>query len=234
MKITKIDTIYQLTFIPRAFPVNAYLVEEDDSLTLVDAALPYSYKGILKASEKIGKPITRILLTHAHSDHIGALLKLKKALPEAKLYISKRENRILMGDLSLDEDEPKGEIKGGIPKKNFMSADILLEEGDTIGSLAAISAPGHTPGLMCFLDKRNNFLITGDAFQLRGGIAVSGTMVPLFPFPALATWDKCLSVKSAEKLLKLKPALLACGHGKMLRNPSEAMAQAIKSAKQNL
>ncbi|MES9793628.1 MBL fold metallo-hydrolase, partial [Priestia megaterium] len=38
--------LYQLTFLPRFFPVNCYLVEEKDSLTLIDAALPYSASGI--------------------------------------------------------------------------------------------------------------------------------------------------------------------------------------------
>ena len=52
-------------------------MEEEAGLTLIDAALPYSAKGILQA-EKIGKPITKIVLTHAHDDHIGALDALKK------------------------------------------------------------------------------------------------------------------------------------------------------------
>ena len=36
--------------------------------------------------------------------------------------------------------------------------------------------PGHTPGSMSFLDIRNKALIVGDAFQTRGGTAVSGQM----------------------------------------------------------
>lgn len=74
MRIVRKHTIFQLTFLPRLFPVNCYLVDEPDGLTLIDAALPYSAKGILKAAETIGKPITRILLTHAHQDHVGPLM----------------------------------------------------------------------------------------------------------------------------------------------------------------
>jgi len=59
-----------------------YLVEEHDGLTLGDAALPYSVKGILQAARQIGKPITRIVLTHAHANHVGALDALKRALPD--------------------------------------------------------------------------------------------------------------------------------------------------------
>lgn len=77
MKVTKIGFVSG-GFYAEIFPVNCYLVEEESELTLVDAALPFSVKGILKAAESIGKPITRIVLTHAHGDHIGALDGLKK------------------------------------------------------------------------------------------------------------------------------------------------------------
>jgi Zn-dependent hydrolases, including glyoxylases len=235
MKITREQSVYQLAFLPRLFPVNAYFVEEEDSLTLIDAAMPFSVKGILKAAETIGKPIARIVLTHAHGDHIGALDGLKAALPDAKVYISARDARLLAGDSTLDPGEA-GPIKGSIPKPGSIRTkpDVLLREGDRIGSLQAISTPGHTPGSMSFLDTRNRALIVGDAFQLRGGIAVSGQTRPLFPFPAMATWSKEASLASALKLQQLNPSLLAVGHGSMLANPQEAISRAIETAKRNL
>lgn len=90
MKITQIGKIYQLTFMPNFFPVNCYLIEEENGLTLIDAALPYSYKKILEAAKEIGKDITKILLTHAHDDHVGALDALKKLMPHVPIYICKR------------------------------------------------------------------------------------------------------------------------------------------------
>jgi glyoxylase-like metal-dependent hydrolase (beta-lactamase superfamily II) len=56
---------------------------EEKSLTLIDIAMPNNEADILKAAHEIGKPITRIVLTHAHGDHIGALDALKKQLPDA-------------------------------------------------------------------------------------------------------------------------------------------------------
>ncbi len=232
MKMTQKGSLYQLSFMPRMFPVNCYFVEEEDGLTLIDAAMPYSGKAILQAASRIGKPIRRLVLTHAHGDHIGALGKLKEALPEAKVYISRRDARLLAGDRSLDPDEPAAPIRGGVPKpgKVRIRPDVLLEDGNRIGSLLAVAAPGHTPGSMAFYDVRSGALIAGDAMQTRGGIAVSGQLKPAFPFPAWATWSGVKALESARRLRNLKPALLAAGHGRMLENPLAAMDRAIGEA----
>ncbi|WP_058302237.1 MBL fold metallo-hydrolase [Gorillibacterium timonense] len=230
MRIRHKHSLYQLTFLPRFFPVNSYFVEEADGLTLIDAALPYSAKGILRAAEHIGKPISRIVLTHAHGDHLGALDALKLQLPHVPVYLSARDVRLLDGDLSLDADEPGTPIRGDIPKKLQTRPDVLLHDGDRLGSLLTVSAPGHTPGSMAFLDTRNQTLIAGDAFQLRGGIAVSGQLRITFPFPAMATWNADRALATARKLADLQPTLLAVGHGSLLEQPTAAMEQAIRTA----
>jgi glyoxylase-like metal-dependent hydrolase (beta-lactamase superfamily II) len=234
MKMTQIDKVYQLTFLPRMFPVNCYFVEEDDGMTLIDAALPFSKKDILLAAEQIGKPITRIVLTHAHGDHVGALDALKEAMPGVPVHISVRDSRLLAGDTSLDPEEPNTPIRGGVPKALKTRADVLLQDGDRIGSLQAIAVPGHTPGSMAFLDTRSGALIAGDAMQTRGGVAVSGHFMPLFPFPAFATWNKQAALDSARKLRDCRPSLLAVGHGRMLTDPLAAMNKAIEAAENKL
>ncbi|SDX39575.1 Glyoxylase, beta-lactamase superfamily II [Marininema mesophilum] len=233
MRIQREMSVIQLTFLPRLFPVNCYLVEEEDGLTLIDTALPYSAKGILKAAKQMGKSILRICLTHAHSDHVGSLDTLKKALPHAPVYISHREARLLSGDRTLDEDEPKTPIQGGFTTLTT-TPDILLQEGTRIGSLLAIATPGHTPGSMAFIDTRNDAMIVGDAFHTRGGMAVSGTLRPLFPFPALATWNKEKAVESARHIRECTPSLLASGHGQMLKQPLVAIDHAISQATAHL
>lgn len=106
----------RLSFLPRLFPVNVYLVEEEDGLTLIDAGMPFSYKGILKAAGSLGKPITRIILTHAHGDHVGALDRLHEALPDAEVCISSRDALLLKGDASLLPHEPQTPVRGSVPK----------------------------------------------------------------------------------------------------------------------
>jgi glyoxylase-like metal-dependent hydrolase (beta-lactamase superfamily II) len=230
MRIRQYGTVYQLTFLPRAFPINCYLVEEDAELTLIDAGMPFSSKGILQAAEKIGKPITRIVLTHAHEDHVGALDALKQAIPDVKVFISKRDALLLAGNKTLQPGEPQSSIRGGVPKSVKTTPDILLEDGDRIGSLQAIATPGHTPGHMAFIDVRNKAVIAGDAMQTRGGVAVSGQVKWLFPFPAMATWNKQSALESVRKLRVLTPSLLAVGHGNVITNPLTALDLAIDQA----
>lgn len=232
MRITTIQQVTQVSFLPRLFPINVYLVEEEDGLTLIDAGMPFSLKGIQKAAARLGKPIVRIVLTHAHGDHIGALDGLKAALPQVKTYISRRDQALLAGNKDLEPGEPQEPVRGDIPAAGKVTTkpDVLLEDGDRIGSLLAIASPGHTPGHMAFMDTRSGILIAGDAFQTRAGLAVSGHMKPLFPFPAMATWSKATSVASAKRLTELSPTWLAVGHGNMMPDPVNKMALAVTQA----
>lgn len=231
MKITRYsDDLIQLT---QFNFVNCYLVREDDGFTLIDASVSGQGPKIIKAAEKLGFPIRRILLTHAHVDHVGALDALHEALPDAQVGISERDARFLRGDMSLDPTEPQDKLRGGYPLCTT-KPDLLLHEGDRVGSLEVIATPGHTPGQIAFLDTRNRALIAGDAFQTMGGVAVSGTFVPLFPLPAFATWHKGLALESARKLLALQPSVLAIGHGRLLKQPQQAMERAIAVAQRSL
>lgn len=210
------------------FPVNCYFVDEGEELTLIDTALPFSYKKILAFAGKVKKPITKIILSHAHGDHIGSLDALKERVPSAKVYISARDARILGGDYTIDKEEEPFILKGDLPKNIKTKPDILINEGDHIGSLTCISLPGHTPGSFGFLDKRDNSLIVGDAFHTRGGLAVSGQFRALFPFPAMATWNKEKALNSAKKILPLNISILATGHGNLLENAHASIESLLK------
>ena len=227
MKITRYgDHLIQLT---RLTVVNVYLVREDDGFTLVDTGMPGSANGILKAAAEFGLPIRRILLTHAHSDHVASVDALHAALPEAEVLASARSARFLAGDMSLDPDEPQDKLRGGYTHIETRPTRTL-QPGDHVGSLQVIAAPGHTPGQIALLDTRDRSLIAGDAFQTKGGIAVAGTLRLLFPLPAMATWHKPTALQTARALHDLKPSRLAVGHGKVLENPLGAMREAIRAA----
>lgn len=227
------QSLTQLTRLPRVFPVNCYLVSEDDGLTLVDTALGGSAPAILAAAAKLGRPIRRIALTHAHSDHVGALDALHALLPDAEVLISARDARFLAGDNRLDAGEGSPKLRGSFTRCTTVPTR-LLAPGDRVGSLEAIASPGHTPGHLAFFDTRDGTLIAGDAFQTRGGIAVAGVVRPLFPFPAMGTWDKAIALASARELRARNPTRLAVGHGLVLARPLAAMDHALAVAEHAL
>lgn len=227
MRITQHGTyLTQLTKFPRIFPVNCYLVREDEGLTLIDSAIPGCGPAIIEAARRLGLPIRRIVLTHAHADHIGAADELCRLLPEAELLVSARDARFLNGDMSLDPGEPATKLRGGYQAIKSKPSR-LLNDGDRLGSLLVVHTPGHTPGHIALFDTRDHTLIAGDAFQTRAGLAVSGTVRFWFPFPAMATWNRPLALESARRLLALEPARLAVGHGEVLEQPQPAIEQAI-------
>lgn len=234
MKVTRRgEYLYQLTRFGAVFPVNCYLVREDDGFTLVDTGLPGSAPLLLAAAARLGAPVARIALTHAHYDHVGALDALHAALPAAEVAISARDARLLARDLTLDPDESQRRIRGSFTACATQPTR-LLAPGDLVGSLRVVASPGHTPGHVAFFDPRDGALIAGDAFQTRGGIAVAGTVRPLFPFPALGTWDAATALRSAYALRDLRPSRLAVGHGDTLADPLGAMGRAIAAAERHL
>src|SRR5438105_5806168 len=169
MKVTAFDNnLFQLT---RLGFVNCYLVREDDGFSLIDTGMSGQAQAIMQEASKLGLPIVRILLTHAHVDHVGSLDALHDALPGAQVAISERDARFLSGDKSLDPSEPQVPLRGGYPTCKTKPV-LLLHEGDRIGSLEAIATPGHTPGHIAFLDTRTRLEIACDAYQRPGGVAV--------------------------------------------------------------
>jgi hydroxyacylglutathione hydrolase len=117
---------------------NCYVVIEKgtgESL-LVDA--PASPDVILAALD--GTRPRRILLTHGHFDHTGALEGLRAAL-RVPLAAHRADSAWLPG-----------------------TPDIFIDDGEKIPlgglSLEAVHTPGHTPGSLCF--RLGNYLFAGD------------------------------------------------------------------------
>ena len=224
LKATPItDDLVQLT---RFGLVNAYLVREEDGFTLVDTMISGSADGIVDAASGAGGGIVRIVVTHAHSDHVGALAALADRLPDAELIASQREARLMAGDRSPEPGEAEARLKGGI-KKLDLSFDRTVGDGGQIGSLRVVAAPGHTPGQIALLDSRDQSLLAADAYSTLGGVATSAGPYIRFPLPGLATWHRPTALETARKLRALEPSLLAAGHGPVRRDPVQAMDEAI-------
>ena len=98
-----------------------------------------------------------IINTHAHYDHIGAVLKLKDEFG-AEILVHEADGPMLEDPtLNLSFNKPKIKAAGVKPDK-------LLNEGDIVTAgkieLKVIHTPGHTPGSICLLGK--DYIFTGD------------------------------------------------------------------------
>ncbi|MDP8996810.1 MAG: MBL fold metallo-hydrolase, partial [Pseudomonadota bacterium] len=93
--IQPVPGVWQLT---RLSDFSCHLVEGQDDCTLIDTNFGGSAPAVLRLAEKLKKPIKRILITHAHTDHIGSLDAVVAALPQVEIYATQRTSEFMAGD----------------------------------------------------------------------------------------------------------------------------------------
>ena len=131
--------------------LTALLIETDEGLILVDAALPQSSMLIEANIRKLGfdpLDIKAILVSHAHFDHAGGINALQR-LSGAAVYSSPDGAKVLASGL-LEEDDPQflyGPENTSFPASKNVTG-IADREVVTVGgvSVKAVHTPGHTPG----------------------------------------------------------------------------------------
>lgn len=134
---------------------NAYIVTQTTTLEAIIIDPGDNADFIINYIENRGCKVTRILLTHAHFDHIGALNDVSvhfdvvcdlhkqdaKLLMQAPMYALRFSKKIMN------------------PILRFNSFEELCIDTNNI-PVQSIFTPGHTKGSVCFLFE--GFLFTGD------------------------------------------------------------------------
>ena len=107
-----------------------------------------------------------IMLTHAHFDHISGMVETAEKF-DIPIYMS-REEKVILEEANVELCRSFGfRIPQGCGKGNGdVCRYIYIKESDIIkvGELdfEVISTPGHTPGGVCFLERKEKILFSGD------------------------------------------------------------------------
>jgi len=120
------------------FDNNAYLIVDPAGRESMIVDAPSEGERILEAAR--GTHVSRIIVTHSHGDHWGAIDVLKSAT-NSLVYCHEADR------------EPHSEKVDGV-----LADGVEIALGS--GSLRVIHTPGHTPGSICLLTGR--VLIVGD------------------------------------------------------------------------
>ncbi|HHU91958.1 MAG TPA: MBL fold metallo-hydrolase [Halanaerobiaceae bacterium] len=137
---------------------NSYLVSDQDSTFIIDPGA--DGEKILAFIQEKNLEVDKIILTHGHFDHIGAVAYIQEKTG-AKLFIHSEDKEYLM-----DGQKNLSYFTGDLIET--VSPDSLLEEGDLIGNFRVIHSPGHTPGSICLYNEEEGILFSGDTIFKNG------------------------------------------------------------------
>ena len=104
-----------------------------------------------------GLKVSLIVLTHGHYDHILGVAEMREKSGAEVWYLSAEKEMM---------EDPDFNMSSEIDRPTTVSADRLLEEGDTINeaglTFKVMATPGHSPGGACFYCEEGGFVIAGD------------------------------------------------------------------------
>jgi len=208
--------------------VNAYLVEDGDALTLVDAGMPWQAENIRRGLEVAGyqpRDLDRVLITHYDLDHVGGLRSLLESAGDVDVYCGARDADILTGRRKPPLRNRKGLFHRltGFLVPSIESPVHSVEDGDRIGGFEAIHTPGHTVGHTAYVHEGRDAALLGDLVRADDGA--------LEPSPALLSVDTDDVDASIQRVLGRVPDFRAAcvGHGDPLRSGGRAaLAAAVE------
>jgi glyoxylase-like metal-dependent hydrolase (beta-lactamase superfamily II) len=206
--------------------VNVYLVEEAGAVTVIDAGMPGLFGDLVTELAAAGRTlddVRAVVLTHAHSDHVGFAERIR------------RERGVPVRVHALDAALARGEVKnpsqgwgkvrpgpllgflvyglrhGGLSRVTPILEVATFDHGATLdlpGAPRVIHLPGHTPGSAALHVAARDALFVGDALATRS--VTTGARGPqIAPFTA----DAAAALDSLSRLEGLEAGVVLPGHG---------------------
>lgn len=181
---------------------NTYLISDDDGLLVLDPgpADPRHIDNILRTTDELQRPIKRILVTHTHRDHSPAVALLREHV-----------NAQVLGPATVNDT---------LQDDSWAPQQVLADgEQLDIGNgqqLRVIATPGHVSNHLCYLHIQQQLLFSGDHL-------INGSTVVIAP-PA---GSMSAYLHSLRKLLDEPIAMIAPGHGDVLREPRTTIEATI-------
>lgn len=146
---------------PVAFQ-NTYYIENDTHIIIIDPGSDWNK--IQSIIEKIGKPISAILLTHTHYDHIMSLDILRETYSFPPVYVAESEaDWLYTPEMNLS----------GLPRHDDME-NVVCRPAEKLFQydqdyhidgfhFKVVPTPGHSIGSVSFIFPDSESIITGDA-----------------------------------------------------------------------
>jgi len=189
---------------PGVSPPNMWLVAGFDRCALIDTAYGNvdEIDAFIEAWNSAGSlPLSDVILTHRHRDHIGGIRSIRD-ISGAKILCAPEEHSSIVkeiGDVFINQvtDGTKLHLGG-------VTLEILL-------------TPGHTFGSLCVLLDEESLIFTGDTI-------LGGSTTVISPYHG----DMSDYIDSLRKIKSKNPKNLAPGHGELITDASKRIDAYIK------
>ncbi|WP_261131593.1 MBL fold metallo-hydrolase [Bacillus sp. Marseille-Q3570] len=221
---------------------NFYLVEEEGSLSLIDAGINTgkcweAFHESIRCKDFSFEDLDRIIITHNHEDHIGLVDRIVAErnipvyVPEKAIHRLKRDKDFFRMRIEFFARLYKEMGCGEAGEKQIQKLDDAFENhgkkriqaeltpigNETIAGLEPIPTPGHSPDHMVFLDREREWLFGGDL--LIDHISSNALVEPDREGNRIKTVLEL--EKSLKELREFNIQVVFPGHGELIENPKD-------------
>ncbi|MFG3145090.1 MBL fold metallo-hydrolase [Streptomyces sp. NPDC048243] len=227
---------------------NWVVLSEGDAATLIDTGYPGDRQDLLASLAALGhrpEAVTAVLVTHAHTDHLGSAEFLSGSfgtpvlLHEDEVPHARREflHQVSIGEVMRQAWRPgvlpwavRALRSGGKADVRMAKPEAFPGTGplDLPGRPVPVHTPGHTPGHCVYHLPDAGVLISGDA--LVSGHPTSRARGPQLLHEMFDT-ERATALDSLRHIERLEADVLLPGHGPVHHGPvGEAAGRARELA----